>query len=140
MRQLKFRAYDNINKEWLLGYKECGGFSISGLLILMGEWQAILYKILKCEFGEDGKELFVQQYTGSQDKNGVEIYEGDILAADHDGGEGEANIGVVFYAAGTFMIDGDGPFYDHVYGHSPDILGNHSVIGNKFENPELLKA
>jgi hypothetical protein len=140
MRQLKFRVYDNINKEWLLGYKECGGFSMIGLLMLMGEWQAILSKMLKGEFGEDGKELFVQQYTGSQDKNGVEIYEGDILAADHDGGEGEANIGVVFHAAGTFMIDGDGPFYDHVFSTSPDVLGNHSVIGNKFENPELLKA
>jgi hypothetical protein len=47
MRELKFRVWDNINKEWLLGYKECGGFSINGLLMLMGEWQAILSKMLK---------------------------------------------------------------------------------------------
>jgi hypothetical protein len=60
--------------------------------------------------------------------------------ADHDGSAGEANIGVVYFAAGTYMIDGDGPFYEHVYGHSPDILDNHTVIGNKFENSELLKA
>jgi uncharacterized phage protein (TIGR01671 family) len=82
----------------------------------------------------------VCQYTGLKDKNGTPIYEGDILAADHDGGEGETNSGVVYFAAGTFMIDGDGPFFDHVYGHSPHILDNHTVIGNKFENPELLKA
>jgi uncharacterized phage protein (TIGR01671 family) len=80
------------------------------------------------------------QYTGCKDKNGTPIYEGDILVTDHDGGEGEANIGVVYFAAGTYMIDGDGPFYDHVYGHSPDILDNHTVIGNEFENSELLKA
>ena len=80
------------------------------------------------------------RWTGCYDKNKIPIYEGDILVADHDGGEGEANIGVVYFAAGTYMIDSDGPLYEHVFGHSPDILDNHTVIGNKFENPELLKA
>jgi hypothetical protein len=80
------------------------------------------------------------RWTGCYDKNKTPIYEGDILVADHDGSAGEANIGVVYFAAGTYMIDGDGPFYEHVYGHSPDILDNHTVIGNKFENSELLKA
>jgi uncharacterized phage protein (TIGR01671 family) len=81
----------------------------------------------------------IEMCTGLNDKNGTPIYEGDILVADHDGSAGEANIGVVYFAAGTYMIDGDGPLYEHVYGHSPDILDNHTVIGNKFENSELLK-
>jgi uncharacterized phage protein (TIGR01671 family) len=82
----------------------------------------------------------IEMWTGCKDKNGIPIYEGDILANDLILPQDNDNIGVVYFAAGTFMIDGDGPFYDHVYGHSPDILDNHTVIGNKFENPELLKA
>ena len=138
MRQLKFRAYDNINKEWLLGYKECGGFSMIGELMLMGEWQAILSKMLKGEFGENGKELFVQQYTGLTDKNGVEIAEGDILKYgitynESFGGQVGCNgVSIVSFEDGSFMIDED--FLDK------DWAVEHEVIGNIFENNELLKV
>jgi uncharacterized phage protein (TIGR01671 family) len=120
-REIKFRVWDKVDKEW----KPFANFDIV-------EWQ--MHDMNPVE------EYDFQQWTGCYDKNRTPIYEGDILVADHDGGEGEANIGVVYFAAGTFMIDGDGPFYDHVFGHSPDILDNHTVIGNKFENSELLKA
>ena len=83
----------------------------------------------------------VQQFTGLKDRNNKEIYEGDILrgklteemAAEGDG----AIIGKVFFAAGAFMIDGDGPLYYQTYSLSPDLLMDHEVIGNIFENPEL---
>lgn len=82
--------------------------------------------------------VIAQQYTGLKDKNGKEVYEGDIVVEQHDGNEGET-IGKVFFAAGTFMIDGDGPLYEHVYSLTPDILEDYIVVGNIFENPELLK-
>jgi hypothetical protein len=81
----------------------------------------------------------IEQFTGMKTTSGKEVYEGDILAEKHDGGEGEANIGHVFFAAGSFMINGDGPLYDHIYSLSPDILEDYEVIGNIHENPELLK-
>lgn len=126
-REIKFRVWDATDKEY--NYDIVAGNILSAI---HGSGDPL---------SEEEEEQFtLQQYTGCKDKNGTPIYEGDILVADHDGGEGEANIGVVYFAAGTYMIDGDGPFYDHVYGHSPDILDNHTVIGNKFENSELLKA
>jgi uncharacterized phage protein (TIGR01671 family) len=90
-------------------------------------------------YNASGLELTIQQYTGLKDRNGKEIYEGDIVVENHDGGEGESNIGRVFFAAGTFMIDGDGPLYEHTYSLTPDILEDYLVIGNIFENPDLLK-
>jgi len=79
-----------------------------------------------------------QQYTGMKDKNGVEVWEGDIVAEKHGGGEGEATVGVVFFAAGSFMINGDGTLYDHTYSLTPDILEDYIVVGNIFENKDLL--
>jgi uncharacterized phage protein (TIGR01671 family) len=123
-REIKFRVWDATDKEY--NYDIVAGNILSAI---HGSGDPL---------SEEEEEQFtLQQYTGCKDKNGTPIYDGDILVAYHDG---DRHIGVVYFAAGTYMIDGDGPFYDHVYGHSPDILDNHTVIGNKFENPELLKA
>ena len=127
MRELKFRVWDLQRKYFSSEYDiYCSNGSVSS------NGSGIV--------DPNGHHFIPQQYTGCKDKNGTPIYEGDILANDlilpHD----NDNIGVVYFAAGTFMIDGDGPFYDHVFSHSPDILDNHSVIGNKYENPELLKV
>lgn len=146
-KTLKFRVYDNINKKWLLGYKECGGFSINGAVMLTGEWQAILNKMLKGEFGKDGKELFVQQYTGAKDRTGVEIYEGDIIkwGMSHNQEMAFPNLKVVeFYEPQLIykMVDiGDLPVsVDYLY----EAIGLSTrwceVVGNVYENPELLES
>ena len=134
-RELKFRVYSHVkDDDSSHGYLETDSGEYHGAYFFFdGGWRPVVMFFNKEHFAP-------QQYTGCKDKNGTPIYEGDILANDlilpHD----NDNIGVVYFAAGTYMIDGDGPFYDHVFSHSPDILDNHTVIGNKFENPELLKA
>ena len=75
------------------------------------------------------------QYTGLKDKNGKEVYEGDVV----NGGEfnGCYSYGTVTFRAGCFWVwntHGE-PFPFKVYEQSQFI----EVIGNKYENPELLK-
>ena len=73
----------------------------------------------------------IQQFTGLLDKNGVEIYEGDILSYEgiHKVGDG---ISIVSFKDGSFRFGDE--FADQ------DSANYYEIIGNIFENSELLKA
>jgi len=73
-------------------------------------------------------EIELMQYTGLKDKNGKEIYEGDIVAwIDSDGNKRQNK---VFFEQGAFRIC-NSCFEISEYGEL-------EVIGNVYENPELL--
>ena len=110
---MKFKAYNHIGKRWLEPHEfliDCNGMAVN--VDPLGDVK-ILFNVE------------VVQFTGIKDKNRKEIYEGDILKNYN---------GFVFEAKWEKSREGE-----PCWGISaPCDYGE--VIGNKFENPELLEA
>ena len=126
MRELKFRAWDNLKKEWLKKkvYHFNPHFNEEGI----GEF--------KLEQHPEG--FTIQQYTGLKDKNGKEIYEGDICNAGMVTGPIDFIIGGFSLASNPLIefLPKDACIFSPDY--DPSWI-DVEVIGNVFENPELLK-
>lgn len=87
-------------------------------------------------------EIILMQYTGLKDKNGVEVFEGDIVKSCRlvDGHIYEYVGQVKFVAFSWNVVDKKqtyDPFYNYIDGY-PDEIWEIEVIGNVYQTPDLL--
>jgi len=81
----------------------------------------------------------IMQYTGLKDKNGKEIYEGDIVRLDNRDIGGSITVGEVMFNTDQTLSRLEWGLWTKRGYHWTDFLGYLEVIGNIYENPELIK-
>ena len=125
MREIKFRGRSIERNEWVYGS------------LLRDEIQKKYY-IVDNESGVEKEvdENTIGQYTSLKDKNGVKIYKGDILKYSDE----DTAIVVFNEKYSYFMVKPIQDFYfdSDVLGHTIE-YNQVEVIGNIYDNPELLK-
>lgn len=134
-REIKFRAWDGekmhegiVPWHWdfviSLSWHKCEKSTGNGILGSGGKTAEMLVPAIRYEK--------LMQYTGLKDKNGKEIYEGDILKSN--------------YSLPLVIVFSDGKFcFYNSQSSGSDVLSQMrveklDVIGNIFENPELLQT
>lgn len=125
MREIMFRGY---NKEF------DGDHFVYGETILLQEYNQQWVMLIENELGEQWVDIKEpQQYAGINDKNGTEIYEGDVVIAYDEMIDAICKGQIVWDECECgFCIKGSEPTF---IGYYPEL----EVIGNIYENPELLK-
>ena len=124
-RPIKFKAYDTANKQWER-VSAVADIDNTGVLYLAE---------IKTKYDFKKPEIILMQFTGLHDKNGQEIYEGDTVTD----GQG---FGIVcsedWLEIGIDEIEGQPKIYED-YANRMEKWYLLEIIGNIYENPELLR-
>ncbi|CAL83906.1 hypothetical protein FDF29_06445 [Clostridium botulinum] len=132
MREIKFRAWDKIDEK------------IREITLIDFEYKKV--KLLNDYTGEsylrDFEEVILLEYTGLKDKNGKEIYEGNILHIEIK----DKSIKDKIIASSNEVVKYKDCKFGVVWGWHRDFIGldgfyntAFQVIGNVYEDPKLLQ-
>jgi len=140
MRELKYRAWDKVEKKMLF---DADPFAI----YVSGSNEPLLAETHRNE------DCIFEQYTCLKDKNGKKIYEGDIVEAFIDGvwdagnavcfGKKKWKLEVIYNDIrfmDVFRVIGSKNCPDRIYYLFDKELSELEVIGNVHENPEFLEV
>lgn len=111
-REIKFRAWDKGFKH--MAYREPNGYGIS--------FSEGIGLFTKAEYLRPSEDFELMQYTGLKDKNGKEIYEGDVVE----------------FSSALISDERDVVEYRSGFYRNFTLYEESVVIGNIHENPELL--
>ncbi|CAG9702643.1 conserved hypothetical protein [Clostridium neonatale] len=134
-RKIKFRMWDKDYKEMrIFGKNQHDDFRTNK------NNELYYYNLQDCETSSECGAYELMQYTGIKDVTGKDTYEGDIVEFYNDVDYIlHPGIAKIIYELGAFQMENE------KYGS--DYLGNMDiedmcirVIGNIYENPELLKS
>lgn len=107
MRELKFRAWDTHNK--------------------------LMFDAIVLDLRRYNKEQYeIMQFTGLKDKNGREIFEGDVVRTKWGG------LGAVEFVDGSFHFMFENSHVKRQVNEHEANERETEVIGNIYENPDLL--
>ena len=135
MRQILFRGYNHKNNKWLYGYYlvNRGQHFIcpEGIANPLASWEDFVVE-----------EESVGEWTGLKDKNGKEIWEGDIvgfpisLFYELDDDDDEFVTAKISFTYGSFAVIYRGGI-EKIF--LQDLCDEIEVVGNTYQNKEILK-
>lgn len=129
MREILFRGKRKLDNSWIFGSLHIEKF--------IDDEENLCCEICQCDVHPET----VGQFTGLTDINGKKIFEGDIIKTKEYGKKGKNGVNFndfdifeIVYSSGAFKANNESRLFNLLSGR------RYEVIGNIYDNPELLKG